>query len=664
MARFNIGIDTGGTYTDAVIVDLPERRIVASAKAVTTHGDLSLGVSEALRKVLADTAKTVAHSDIGLVSVSTTLATNAIVEGRGAPVAVVLIGFDDEMVERSRVSEELPADCIIRITGGHDHAGREKAPLDERELRERVSALKDRVSAFAIASLYSVRSAAHEHRAQSIVQELTQLPVSLSSDLSSDLDVPRRALTATLNAQIISRIVTLVAAIRKSLQQEQIDARLMVVKGDGSLVPADIIVERPIETIMSGPAASVIGARYLAQENDFVIADIGGTTTDIATAHDGWPDVSAEGSRIGGYRTMVHAIDMQTEGLGGDSEVLTDFRGKLFLGKTRVASLAWLGSRWPAVTEWIKDALLSGRGLRTACRFVMLPEGMPTESLPADLDDTDRELLGAVGDSAVPWSSLAPRKSDEQRIFRLTSRGLLQLGGFTPTDAAHILGMQSQWSVETARLGCLALGRAGRLISANAEDEAEVHRVAEIVIEAVIQRSTCLMLQHLAKMDFAEDNPLVAAVIAGNNGLANLEVALNSRLPLIGVGGPAALFYPEVGRRLGTRTVIPEGAEVANAIGAAVGLVRSRQTVDITAEKPGCFLVHADDQPIAMNSAAEAIEAAQRIAFDRAQNAVEAMGAKELQTEIDMQSVELPTSHDHDEMISATITAVCTGRLG
>jgi len=664
MARYNIGIDTGGTYTDAVIVDLPERRIVASAKAVTTHGDLSLGVSEALRKVLADTAKTVAHSDIGLVSVSTTLATNAIVEGRGAPVAVVLIGFDDEMAERSRVSEEVPAERVIRISGGHDHAGREKTPLDENELRSQVGRLKDRVSAFAIASLYSVRNAAHEHRAQSIVQELTELPVSLSCDLSSDLDVPRRALTATLNAQIISRIVALITAIRKSLHEENISARLMVVKGDGSLVPADIIVERPIETIMSGPAASVIGARYLAKEKDFVIADIGGTTTDIATAHNGWPDVSAEGSRIGGYRTMVHAIDMQTEGLGGDSEVLTDHRGSLFLSKTRVASLAWLGSRWPQVTEQIKDALVSGRGLRTVCRFVILPEGMCTDSLPADLDDKDRELIDAVGDSAIPWSSLATRKSDEQRILRLASRGLLQLGGFTPTDAAHVLGMQSQWSVETARLACLALGRTSGLIAESLDDKATIQRVAETVIEAVTQQSTYLLLQHLARTDFAEQDSLIAAVTSGKPLIANLDVRLVSRLPLIAVGGPAALFYPEVGRRLGTSTIIPEGAEVANAIGAAVGMIRIVQTVEITAEKPGRCLVHADDEPLAMNSATEAIEAAQQIAIKRARDAVEAMGATDLQIDTDIQSIELPTSYNHDELISATITAVCTGRLG
>lgn len=663
MARFNIGIDTGGTYTDAVIVDLRERRVLAAAKAVTTHGDLSIGVSNALDSVLAEVGSDFDRRSIGLVSVSTTLATNALVEGRGAPVGVVLAGFDDGMLERSRIGDEISPERIIRISGGHDHAGQEKAPLDETALRAAIRKLKGSVDAFAVASLYSVRNAAHEHRAFAIIRDMTGLPVSLSCELSSELDVPRRALTATLNARIISRIVDLVAAIRKSLAQEEIDARLMVVKGDGSLAPADIVIERPIETIMSGPAASVIGARYLARERDFIVADIGGTTTDIATAHGGWPDVSIEGSKVGHYRTMVHAVDMQTEGLGGDSEVLTDYRGRLYLGKHRVVPLALLGSRWPGVRQPIAEALLSGRGLRSAGRFLLLPEGIDLGRLPRDIDAEDRRFLEAIGANAVPWIQVAKRKVDEERVKRLAAEGLLQLAGITPTDAAHVLGQQSHWNVETARLGCQALGRTSGLLSeADAGSDEKLRQFAEAVIEAVTRRSVYLLLQHLAHRRFAEHDPLIDAVASGEGRVNNLHVALASGLPLIAVGGPAPLYYPEVGRRLGARTVIPPGAATANAVGAAVGMVRTHETIDVTADQPGRFLVHGDEAPTVLGSPTKALETAEQLAVSRARDAASLMGAVDLRIETEVESVELPYSENLDGLISATVTAVCTGR--
>ena len=664
MSRINIGIDTGGTYTDAVIVDIQARQVLASAKAVTTHGDLSLGVSAALSRVLEQTSGSFDRGDVSLVSVSTTLATNALVEGRGSPVAAVLIGFDDPMAARSRIAEEIPPERIIRIDGGHDFAGSEKAPLDEAGLRAALGGLSGKVEAIAIASLYSVRNAAHEHLAQSIVQEMTGLPVSLSSELSSELDVPRRALTATLNARIISRIVALVAAIRRSLARHEIDARLMVVKGDGSLASADIVVDRPIETIMSGPAASVIGARYLAREKDFIISDIGGTTTDIATAHDGWPDVSIEGSRIGDYRTMVHAVDMQTEGLGGDSEVLTDYKGGVFLGRNRVVPLSLIGARWSHIGEHIQDALQSGRGLRSACRFLLLPEGLGVDRLPADLERGDREFLQRIGSDAKPWFEIAERKADEERVRRLGQRGLVQVAGLTPTDAAHVLGQQDQWCVDTARLGCQALGRVSGLVSGGEHcDERELRALAAAVFEAVVRRSAFLLLQHLAHCRFAENDPLIAAVASGDGRLANLDVSLSPGLPLIAVGGPAALYYPEVGRRLGARVVIPAHAEIANAVGAAVGMVRTRQSIEVTGDKPGRFLVHGDEEPTVVKSAIDAMAMARELATERARQAALEMGAVDPQVEVDIDCVELPHSENYDGLVSATVTAVCTGRL-
>ncbi|MBT5219813.1 MAG: hydantoinase/oxoprolinase family protein [Woeseia sp.] len=664
MTRFNVGIDTGGTYTDAVIVDLQNRAVIASAKAVTTYGDLSIGVSNAVASVLSDAGDDFVRDDIGLVSVSTTLATNALVQGQGAAVTAVLIGFDDQMVERTRILDAVPDTNIVRISGGHDHTGFEAEPLDVKSLQRIVTELRDKTDAFTVASMYSVRNPSHEHQAQEIIRELTGRPLTVSSDLSDALDGPRRALTATLNARIISRIVALITAVRKSLAAESIDSRLMIVKGDGSLASAELVIERPIETILSGPAASVIGARYLSREKNFLISDIGGTTTDIATAHDGWPDVNHEGSLVGEYRTMVHAIDMQTSGLGGDSEVLTDFRGGLSLSSNRVVPLSLVGQHWPSVKTHLRNVINSGVGFRTACRFLLRPEGYDSNELPTDLNEDEEIFLARVGREPTPWSALIHRKVDEKRAARLLSRGLIQSSGLTPSDAAHVLGKQSQWCTETARLGCEIQGRNSTLVSSRVDSiEEEVNVFAEKVIDTVIQKSTRLLLERLSGEALNEDNPLIAAVISGNGKVKNLNVSLSPTIPLIAVGGPATLYYPEVGRRLGSETIIPKFAEVANAVGAAVGMVKTHSTIEITGKDSGGYWVHIDDDPTLVSSAPAALKLAEEAATKIALEQAHAMGASDTDIAVDINRIDLPDTTNDLGLIAATITVECTGTL-
>src|SRR5690606_9164098 len=132
---------------------------------------------------------------------------------------------------------------------------------------------------------------------------------------------PRRAVTAALNARLTGMIAGLIAGAEAMLAARGIRAPLMLVRGDGSLVAAGFARARPIETILSGPAASLVGAAHLTGLSDAVVSDIGGTTTDIGLLGASRPAVAAEGASVGGYRTMVQAVDMSTHGLGGDSEV-------------------------------------------------------------------------------------------------------------------------------------------------------------------------------------------------------------------------------------------------------------------------------------------------------------------------------------------------------
>lgn len=660
MNSYNIGIDTGGTYTDAVIIDNQSRKLVASAKALTTRGDLSIGVIEALDKVMQQASDEVSADAISLVSLSTTLATNALVEGQGSRIGVLLIGFDDVMLERSNLESAIPSALVTRVAGGHSHDGSEATALDETAIRNMLTENAGKVGAYAVASHYSVRNPDHERRAQALIREMSGCPVTASCDLSEALNGPRRALTAAFNARIIALIVALVDAVRDALANHTITAPLMIVKGDGSIASAETVVERPIETILSGPAASVIGANFLSGESDFIISDIGGTTTDVAIVKNGWPDLNEAGSMIGGFRTMVKAIDMQTIGLGGDSAIDIDHRGRITLQSNRVVPLALLGSRWPSVIKDMKQSLSQGMGLGMATMFLVRPDGYDRHPLPDDISEADCEFLSLIMDQPVRWSKLVNRVSDRNRVTRLVDRGLLQVGGFTPSDAAHVLDRQSQWSREAAELVCLMIGRSHGKISYNdANLDQECRAFAQEIYDAMVAKSTDLLLERLAGHSFAATDPIISSICQGSLQLGDLNLSLTPSIPLVAVGGPAQVFYGTVGERLGITPIIPSGSEVANAIGAAIGVVKVHAVIEISSATQGGYHLHHDGDPIHVINPADAITKARELATHSALEKAAAMQTKHPKVEVNVERLDIPNMQGDTGLISATITAEC-----
>lgn len=661
MSAFNIGIDTGGTYTDAVVIDTNQRKVLASAKALTTRGDLSMGVLESLQKVLDASREQIDPQQIGLVSLSTTLATNALVEGKGSAIAVILLGFDDTMLERTELKTALPAAKVVRIAGGHQYDGSELTPLDEVTLLAELETLAGTVDAYAVAGVYSVRNSSHERRVQTLIQQQTGCPVTASCDLSEALNGPRRALTAAFNARIIAMIVALINAVQSALQAQGIQAPLMVVKGDGSLASAQAVMEKPIETILSGPAASVIGANFISGLKDFIISDIGGTTTDVAIVRNGWPALNEKGAMVGMHRTMVKAIDMQTIGLGGDSEVSVDALGKVSLQAHRVVPVSLIGARWPSVQQALQNALAQGMGLGIATLFLLRPEGFDSSNDPSDLTAAEKSLLAAIGEEPLPWTQVVNSVSDRRRVLRFVERGLVQLAGFTPSDAAHVLGRQSQWSKEVAELTCLMIGRSYGKISYNeANREAECQAFAQEIFEVMVAKSVHVLLESLAGCSFAANDPLVSLIASGKPELNHLRVSLIPTIPLVAVGGPAPVFYGEVGQRLGVETLIPQGSEVANAIGAAIGLIRVQAVVTLGLREQGGFTLHQHSgEPLVFMDAAQALTEADRLVRQAASAKAEQMAGKVLATEVQIERLDVPGLVGDAGLISATLTAEC-----
>jgi len=663
MANFNIGIDTGGTYTDAVIIDAKSHEVIATAKALTTRGNLEIGVANALKAVIAESAQRLDTSQVALVSLSTTLATNALVEGMGSSVAAILIGFSDDMVKRSKLHDAIPSAKIIRISGGHEYDGSETCALDEVSLKEQILALNDSIEAFSVSANYSIRNSNHEQRAKQIIRQLTGSPVTASSELSDGLNGPLRALTATFNVRIVSLIFNLVESVRSAMQEQNIDAPLMIVKGDGSIASADSIVDKPIETILSGPAASVIGANYISGLNNFIISDVGGTTTDVAIVRNGWPTLNEKGAMAGGYRTLVRAIDMQTIGLGGDSEVDINFKGIVSLKANRVVPLSLVCTRFPQVISQLKTSLGEGMGLAAAIRFIFLAEGIDQKNLPSSLSSEDIELIYRIGDEPKLYDKMAARAADRSRLARLLARGIVQVSGLTPSDAAHALGLQSQWSTEAALLACLMLGRSFGLISWKDDNlESEIQQFARRIFDAMVAKSSYLIINQLSGFDFTMDNPLVQAVINGENQLNDLSIQFTSSIPIVAVGGPAQVFYADVGKRLNSDCMIPTNAEVANAIGAAIGQIKIRTVIEITTTESGGYHLHHTDKPIFFSASNDALEQARALASAYVTEKAKLMGGGSVEVDIQIKRVDLPNMDLDRSLIAATVVAECLSR--
>ena len=353
MPNYGLGFDTGGTYTDAVIIDMENGSVVCSSKSLTTRNDLSLGIQgsiEGFDKALFEHVK--------MVSLSSTLATNSIVEGKGCRVALIAVGRE---FDRS-----IPVDEYICIKGGHTLSGKEKEPLDEEAAKEFLLSVKDKVDGVAITSYLSVRNPDHENRLYEMTKDLLDVPIVCGHELSSSLGFNERTVTCVMNARLIPIINELIVSVKKVMSEHGINAPLMIVKGDGSIMGEGVALHRSIETILSGPAASLIGAKNLTGVQDAIVMDMGGTTTDIGILRNGTPRLEKEGAIIGGKRTRVLAAEIATSGIGGDSRIVVN-GNELRLTSLRVVPLCIAANKWPHVKEKLKEVADANPRFVPAC---------------------------------------------------------------------------------------------------------------------------------------------------------------------------------------------------------------------------------------------------------------------------------------------------------
>ena len=546
-ARYGLGIDTGGSFTDAVIMDLDDMNVVAKRKSPTTHHDLSIGLYKSVDAVFASTD--IRPEDISLVGISTTLATNSILEGSGGDVGLILIGWNP--MKEVYFGEKMQ----VMVKGGYDSKGKPLAAMSKEEVTKAIESMKGKVDAIAISGLFASMNTSQEKKVKELAMKLTGLPTVAGHELSAVLGIDKRAETAVLNAKLIPVVSKFFDDVEKTFREKGITAPIMAYKGDGSVMTLDQARMYPVETILSGPAASSMGGKVLSGIEDCVIVDIGGTSTDIAIMEAGFPQIQFEGASVGRWRTRVKAVDMYTVALGGDSRISLK-ENNIIIGPDRVIPLCTYAERYPHIVDRIM--------LTDVYDYYEAVEGYDMQVL------TEREQK--VFDSILgkgPLNTMEVKDCVEglwmidEEMTSLVRKGAVTLASLTPTDVMVYKGEFKMGDPAGARAGVHSVGEKMGMTERQASNFL-ADEIKEQVAEAVM--SKMLDDQMLEWRDKGSEMLLRRMLTLHHDCAMNMRPSFS--IPVIGIGAPSRYMMDDLSRRLGAEVLFPENNDVGNAVGA------------------------------------------------------------------------------------------------
>ncbi len=659
--NLGLGIDTGGTYTDSVIIDLDSGKVLSKSKALTTRNDLSIGISNSIDKLDKSLLK-----KVKLVSVSSTLATNSVVEGKGCRVGLIVVGYEFD--------KSIPVEEAVQIRGGHGLNGERKEELGLEAARDFVLAVKDKVDGFAISSYLSVRNPEHEIALKRMMEPLTSNPLVCGHDLSSKLGFNERTVTAVLNAKLIPIIADLVASVKSVLRSRSIEAPLMIVKGDGSLMGESVAKQRPVETILSGPAASLTGARYLTGEDEAVVIDVGGTTTDIGILRRGKPRLDPEGALIGGWRTRVRAADISTSGIGGDSRVVVH-NGRIYLAPLRVVPLCIANVTFPKVLEKLEKArtyatrpqpsYLDITRVNQINEFFVFSKEVNGYEL-SQQESRFVELVKQEPRSIQEISEITREHPFSLNYKRLEEIGMIQRIGLTPTDILHAEGSYVEFDSTPSKVG---VEIQAKILGMSTEDFcrsvriAVIEKIATELVKKLISEETGEISYCKVAADFIDKSVKMKSGID-----YSCRFHLNKKI--IGIGAPVGTYLPEVAERLGTGLLLPEHMEVGNAVGAITGsiienveiLIKPKQGMGVM-DDPPCVL-HSSDEKREFEALTEAIEYARKVGAEIATERAMSSGAEGIEVVIENNEMRAKLGRDwgNDVLLEVRILATAIGK--
>ena len=434
-----IGLDVGGTHTDVVVLQGGE--IVSKVKLLTDEKDLlqtvCFGIFEAIRGLRAQS--------IGRVVVSTTLATNAIVQDKIEPVGVIVASGPG-----INPWAYVIGDNYYPVGGAVDHRGIEVAPINEGEVLGIGKELQSKnVRNLALVSKFSVRNPCLELKMGDLLTDNFN-SVTLGHKLSGHLNFGRRIATAYLNAAVTSISRKFYQATRGCMEKEGIQVPLEILKADGGTMAQEVSEQYAVETILSGPAASVMGTLTFADKTkEEVVLDIGGTTTDIAILVDGVPLLKPLGIRMGGFNTLVRGLRTFSIGVGGDSWVRLQGE-ELKVGPERKGRALAYGGPEPTPT----DALIT-LGLAEGGQKQRAIDGVRrlAERMGKNLEETAEEVVSRTCALILEAVHALVERVNQQPVYtihellkgrQVTPSGLIVIGG-PAKELAPRLEIMSGW---------------------------------------------------------------------------------------------------------------------------------------------------------------------------------------------------------------------------
>lgn len=668
---YGIGVDTGGTYTDAVIVDMQTRRVLAKSKSPTTRQNLALGVGRALDGL---PAKLRAQAEV--VALSTTLATNACVEDKGGRARLVMLGTTRETLEWVGADRKygLNYDDVLCLNTQGSFDGTVVEHPDWEKVMDEHDAFFRAAEALSIAELNAMHNGGVcEIVGRDALKSRYSTPLVMASELVSGLNVMERGATALLNARLLPVVDQFMKAVNRALNERGMGALRVVVRSDGSLMTDQLAAARPVETILSGPAASVVGCRALTQGTDALIVDMGGTTTDISILRGGAPQMTG-GIRIGSWRTQIKGVFIDTFGLGGDTRVFLRDR-QLCLDTRRVEPLCSAAARWPQIKDELASLLLQTRlHTRPLHEFLYLTHA---PEHPERYTDSERALLDALtdGPKMIGGDALNLYHLDSERLER---EGVVMRCGLTPTDAMHLRGDYEGFDAEASRLAARYFLRVLPQMQDTPEDLKalcdEIYgmvqkRLFENVVRVLMEATypeICKgglddQVQKWISMQWDRRNE------PHDDGFFRLR--MDAGAALIGVGAPTHLFLPEVARALGAKCVIPEHSDVANAVGAVMADVTAQAQVEVRsgygADGTFGYTIHAADAMERFEEYDQAVTAAKQAAKRLAEAEARRRGAMgELSVVVDVNARRTCDRSGAEVDLGTTVFARASGRIG
>ncbi|MBR0417708.1 MAG: hydantoinase/oxoprolinase family protein [Erysipelotrichaceae bacterium] len=343
MARqIRIGIDVGGTYTKAVAIDNETHDIIGKSQVKTTHDDpsgVAAGVVQTFNNVLRE--HNIAPEEVIFVAHSTTQATNALVEGDVANVGIVGVaggGLEGLLAKRQVRLDDIDIAQGKKIKIANEFIQKNKGFNDE-IIRNAIESLRDQGSQVIVASMaFGVDSSKEEEQIHQVADQMG-LASTVASDITKLYGLTRRTRTAAINASILPKMLNTANSTESSVRSAGVNVPLMIMRGDGGVMEISEMKKRPVLTMLSGPAASIMGSLMYLRASNGVYFEVGGTTTNIGVIKNGRPAIDY--SVVGGHSTYISSLDVRVTGCAGGSMVRIDKSGVKDVGP-RSAHIAGL----------------------------------------------------------------------------------------------------------------------------------------------------------------------------------------------------------------------------------------------------------------------------------------------------------------------------------